>query len=194
MTDNSRSPAFVILDYHTPYAPHKQQFCINNWFPVSSGHDMGTVTAHDASTADLKAMIDDLLGTMSVFALPDTVWDLATVFTQAAPTGPAFPQASYVPTQVGTSVGAAPRKATEITVVMHTVAFGICKMVLLDVPVNTNFEQKLPGDFSSADNAFIAEFGDPVKGWVGQDGSKPNAGIRITYNLNQKLRKEYRMV
>lgn len=194
MTLHSRSPAFVVLDYHTPYAPHKQQFCIRDWFPVSSGHDMGTVTAADASVVDLKNMIDQLLGTMSVFVLPDTVWDLATIYTQAAATGPAFPQANYVPTQLGTSVGAAPRKATEITVVMRTTAFNIVKAVLLDCPVSVNFEQKLPGAFSAADQAFVDEFGAVNNGWVGQDGNKPNTAVRITYNLNQKLRKEYRMV
>lgn len=194
MTLHSRSPAFIILDYHTPYAPHKQQFCLTDWFPASTGHDMGTCTAHDASIVDLKNSIDQLLGVMSVFALPDCVWDLATVFTQAAATGPAFPQASYVPTQVGVSVGAAPRKATEITYVMRTTAFNIVKMVLLDTPVSPNFDQKLPGAFSAADNAFLAEFGAVNNPWVGQDGSKPNTAVRITYNLNQKLRKEYRMV
>lgn len=193
MTEHSRSPAFVIFDYHSPYAPHKQQFCIRDWFPVSSGHDMGTVTAADASITDLQEMCNNLMGVMSVFALPDTVWDLVTVFTQAAPLGPAFPQASYVPTQVGVSVGGAPRKATEITYVMRTTAFNIVKMVLLDVPVNTNFDEKLPGAFSSADNDFLLTFGDPTAGWVGQDGSKPNTAVRITYNLNQKLRKAYRM-
>lgn len=194
MTLHSRSPAFVILDYHSPYAPHKQQFCIRDWFPVSSGHDMGTSTNADGSVGDLKTAIDDLLGVMSVFALPDTIWDLATVYTQAAPTGPAFPQANYVPTQVGVSSGTAPRKATEITYVMRTTTFNIVKMVLLDVPVSTNFEQKLPGAFSSADNAFLTEFGATNRPWVGQDGEKPNTAVRITYNLNQKLRKEYRMV
>lgn len=194
MTLHSRSPAFVILDYHSPYAPHKQQFCLRDWFPVSTGHDMGTSTAADGSIVDVKNAIDQLVGVMSVFILPDTQWDLATVFTQAAPTGPAFPQANYVPVQVGTATGTAPRKATELTYVMRTANFNIVKMVLLDCPVNTNFDQKLPGAFSAADNAFLTEFGHTTSPWVGQDGAKPNTPVRITYNLNQKLRKEYRMV
>jgi hypothetical protein len=133
------------------------------------------------------------LGVLSVFALPSTVWDLATVFTQAAPTGPAYPQASYVPTQVGVSAGGNPSKATEITYIMRTTNFGIVKMVMLDVPVNINFESKLPGAFSAADNAFLDTFGDQSNAWAGQDGFKPNTAVKITYNLNQKLRKEYRM-
>lgn len=193
MTEHSRSPAFVQLDYHTLYAPHKQQFCIRDWFPVSSGHPMGTSTAADGSIVDLQESIDDLLGAMSVFAMPDCVWDLATVYTQAAPLGPAFPQANYVPTQVGTLAGAPPRKATEITYVMRTTSFNIVKMVLLDVPVSTNFEEKLPGSFSGPDNAFLTAFGDVGRPWVGQDGAKPQTAVRITYNLNQKLRKAYRM-
>ena len=193
MTLHSRSPAFVILDYHTPYAPHKQQFCLTDWFPISSGHDMGTCTAHDASSVDLKTMIDNLLGNMASFALPDTVWDLATVYTQAAAVGPAFPQANYVPTQVGVSLGGAPRKATETTFVMRTTGFNIAKMVLLDVPVNTNFDQILPGSFSTQDIDFVTEIGLPSNAWCGQDGNRISSAIRKTFNLNQKLRKEYRM-
>jgi len=193
MTEHSRSPAFIVADYHTLYAPHKQQFCLRDWFPASSGHPMGTATAADGSIVDVKDCCDDLLGVMSVFALPDSVWDLVTVFTQALAVGPAFPQASYVPTQVGTSAGGAPRKATEITYIMRTTDFNIVKMVLLDTPVSANFEEKLPGAFSSADNAFLTEFGAVNRPWVGQDGAKPNTAVRITYNLNQKLRKAYRM-
>lgn len=194
MTLNSRNPAFIQLDYHSPYAPHKQQLCLKDWFPVSSGHPMGTCTAHDNTSVDLADMINNLVDVMAPFALSDTSWDLATVYTQAAATGPAFPQASMALTQVGSSPGAAPRKATEVTFVMRTASFGIVKMVLLDVPVNTNFDPVLNGDFSATDLAFLDEFEAPQNAWVGMDNSKPQTGIKKTFNLNQKLRKEYRMV
>jgi hypothetical protein len=193
MTQNSRSPAFVILDYHSPFAPHKQQFCLKDWFPPSTGHDFGTCTAHDSSSADVGDMITRLVDKIKVFAKTDTIWDLGTVFTQALPVGPAFARASGPLGVAGVNTGGAPRKATEFTLVMRSSGFAIAKLVALDVPVSSEFEPILPGSFPSSITDFLAEFGAITNGWVAQDGNQITQGVKATYNLNQKLRKEYRM-
>jgi hypothetical protein len=193
MTAHSRSPAFVIVDSHSAYGLHKSQFCLKDFFPVSSGHAMGTATAHDGSNCDLVTAIDDLLGVISVVYLPTTVFDLATVYTQALPTGPAFPQAQYVPTQVGVSSAGGPHKATETIFVMRTAAFNIVKLVMMDSPVGAAFDPLPVGAWGAPENDILVEFGAMNRPWVGFDGERPATGVKITYNLNQKLRKEYRM-
>lgn len=194
MTPHSRSPAFIVIDSHSAFAPHKSQFCIADFFPPSSGHLLGTATAHDGTIVDLINCVDQLLGVISVVYLPSTIFDLATVYTQALAVGPAFPQASYVPTQVGVSASDGPHKATETTFVFRTSAFNIAKMVMLDTPVPGNFDQIPVGSWGAPQNAILAEFGALNNPWTGLDGNRPAQGVRITYNMNQKLRKEYRMV
>lgn len=193
MTAHSRSPAFIIVDSHSAYGLHKSQFCLTDFFPPSTGHDLGTATAHDGSNVDLITAVDDLLGVISTVYLPTTVFDLATVYTQALPVGPAYPQASYVPTQVGVSSAGGPHKATETIFVMRTTAFNIVKLVMLDTPVSALFDPLPVGSWGAPQTDILDEFGALNRPWCGLDGNRPDQGIKITYNLNQKLRKEYRM-
>ena len=194
MTLHSRSPAFIIIDSHSPYAPHKSQMCLRDFFPPSAGHNLGTSTATDTTSADNETMVNDLVDALKVFYLATTVFDLATVYTQALPTGPAFPIAAVALTQVGTSVSAGQAKAVQASFQFRTTTFHIAKLVLLDVPVGGGGFEKIPfGSWDANSLSLLNQLVDPATSWVGQDGDPFNQGVSITYTMNEKLRKAYRM-
>lgn len=194
--NNSLYPSFVIIDYHSAYAPHKMTIPTTQWFAASLGGSIGSYIDHDGDPVDAEAMINDLVDLMAVFFLSTTHFDLATVYTMAAPTGAAIPRGSVALTQVGSSSATGLAKAIQTTINMRTSGLkGGAKLVFLDAPLGSaGFDKLLPSGFSSALNALVAKFTDRTAAWICRNGAIVDAAISVTFDLNDKLRKEYRMV
>lgn len=194
--NNSLYPSFVIIDYHSAYAPHKMTIPTTQWFPTPLGGALGSYVDHDGDPVDGEAMIDDLVDLMAVFFLSTTHFDLATAYTMAAPTGIAVPRGSVALTQVGSSAATGLAKAIQTTINMRTDGFkGGAKLVFLDAPLGSSgFEKLLPSGFSSALNDLVAKFSDRSAAWICRNGQIVSTAISVTFDLNDKLRKEYRMV
>lgn len=193
MAPNSLSPAFVVISYHSAFGAHKMTIPTRTWFPTSAGGTLGTFLAWDTSTVDAEAMINALVDKLKVYALPSTVFDEAAVYTKATATAPSIPQGTAALTQVGTSTATTPHKATSATFNFKTAGNGNAKLVLLDTPVNANFDPLLPASFSSNDLALQSEFVAPVNAWSGRDDTQPDHLRRITFDLNDRLQKLYKM-
>lgn len=194
MTPHSLSPAFVRLDYHSAYAPHVCILPTLEWFPTSITGTMGSYAGHNSTPIDAEDMINALVDALAAQHKSTTIFDLATVYTQANPTGQAIPRASAALTQVGSNAAAGPDKATQMTLNGRTTNFNPFKLVLLDVPMGTsNFNKITPGNFTAAISGIFTEYALSSNAWCGRDDGQPSFPISATLTLNERLRKEYRM-
>lgn len=193
MAPNSLSPAFVVIDYTSAYAPHKMTIPTLEWFPVNLTGTLGSFSNWGSTTLDGEQMVNDLVDKLLPFVPATTTFVGVTVYTKATATADSIPRASAVLTQVGTYAGAVPSKARSATFNMKTTANGDSKLVLLDAPTSPTFDPTLPVAFSADAIALITQFADPSQGWSGRDNARVNTGRKVTYDLNDKLQKQYKM-
>lgn len=194
MAPNSLYPAFIRLDYHSAYAPHVMILPTKEWLPTSIGGTLGSYEGWSGIPVDAEDMVNDLVTAMKPFFLASTTFDLATVYTMAAAVAPAIPQATVGLAVAGTNVDVVSQaKAVQQTLSMRTTGGGHMKMVFLDAPAGSGFDKAFPAGFSAAELALVAQLRNDLNAWSGRDNSQPGPAISVTYTLNEKLRKEYRM-
>jgi hypothetical protein len=69
------------------------------------------------------------------------------------------------------------------------------KLVFLDSSHGANdFDKQFASSFNAAAIALVLEFGDPSNAWSARDNTRPSVAISATYDLNDALRKQYRMI
>jgi len=190
---SSLSPAFVLINYHSEFAPHKQIIPTLNWFDETSSGGSGTFDSWTAGHIDADDMIKDLVNAMKG-AMPDTVtFDNYVIFTQASETANPVPVAAGTLAIDGTLSTPGWYKAVQGTFSWRTTAFGLFKLVLLDFASGNTFDKanSVPGSGALFD--MNAEVVSDMKGWSGRDNGQPHGFISATETLNEKLRRAYRM-
>lgn len=190
---NSLYPAFVLINYHSTYGPHKMIIPTRAWQATNITGTIGSYTAWDSSQVDAELMVNDLVTTFLPFFLATTSFDAATVYTLASPTSPQLPQATVALTAVGTSTSTTQAKAGETHYSFRDTGFNLSGITFLDAPVNVGFEPKTPASFSVEDDSLKLEFTAVNRAWSSRAGFRPSVLRRATYDLNGKLRKEYGM-
>lgn len=181
---NALGPYYVQINYHGAQAPHTMTIPTLAW---NSSQDFDT---HALGTIGDSLMITNLVDSMLDMFLSDTVFDNWTVFKQLLPTDKPLPVNSGKFTgKVGTGALTGWAAAVEVQFIMRTVSFGIAKLVLLDAASSNVFFPVLTPTTEQA--AVIAEWTDIGNGWCGRDNTRPNVFLKLTKNLNQKLRQEY---
>lgn len=194
MAPNSLSPASVVIDYHTDFAPHRMTIPTKEWFPTSITGVLGSYEAWDLSPVDAEVMVNNLCVLLADLVPASTIFDTATVYTQATPTSENIPRASASLAIVGTGAAGSFPEAVSGTFNFKTLANGDAKLVLLDFPLGTGgFRAIHPSAFGAEVLALEAEFISPTRAWSGRDDSRPAALRKVTFDLNDKLQKEYRM-
>ena len=195
MAPNSLSPSSVVIDYHTPFAAHKMTLCTLQWLPTNLAGTLGSYLAWDGITSvDAEAMVNDLVDLLTPFVKSTTQFDFATVYNQATPTSDNIPARSVALTQVGTSTATGFTQAQSATFNFKTTANGDAKIVLLDAPLGSaGFLATHPASFGSAELALAVEFQFDQKAWSGRDDAKPSVLRKVTFDLNEKLQKAYKM-
>lgn len=187
-------PCSCALRYHSAYAPHVMTIPLTAWSPVSSGHDSGTNLAWDSSQVDTKDMITGLVDLLIPFFDTNTHFDGYTIFTYATITGPALPQseATFMG-KVGTSSATIP--ASMASYIFRTAGFGSARIILLDTVVTSTFQPKtvLLSPADDDEIALINYWMDDGNAFAGRDGTQVTFWRKITYKLNDALRKEYRL-
>jgi len=192
MAPNTLSPASIVIKYHSVWSPHAMTIPTRDWIPTPVTGDLGSFEAWDSSTVDGEVMVNALVDNLKVFCQPGMTFDEATVYTKADATAPNIPRKSVALTQVGTSASAEPAQAIAYTFHFRTLANGIAKLMLLDVPIASNwFAPILPADFDAAALALEAAFTNISSAWSGRDDSRPDLMRKITVDLNDKLQKQY---
>lgn len=193
MAPNSLSPASVVIDYSSLFAPHKMTIPTREWFPVNITGLLGSFSNWSSISVDGQDMVEALINKLKPFVPPTTTFTGATVYTMATAGAPNIPRATVALAVVGTYAGSTPFKARSATFMGKTTANGDAKLVLLDAPTSPTFDPSLPIDFSADALALFVEWADPANAWSGRDDAKVNTGRKVTYDLNDKLQKQYKM-
>lgn len=192
MAPNSLYPCSVLFDYHTAFAPHKMILPLNEWSPISGGHPAGTNTDWTSGQVDTDDMVVGLVDLLLPFYPNTTVFDSYTIFTYASPTDPARPQVT-VPIVFGTGSGSAGTPAAQATFNFKTTGFGVFKLVMLDILPGSNFQPvtSFPSPAYDTTIALRDYLISTANAFRGRDNNRISLLKRITYTLNEKLRKEY---
>lgn len=194
MTPHAPGPTIIQVQYSTPFGFHNMRMYTRHWNPASTGHDLGEVGRwSDDTLIDLETMVNDMVTLFLPFYKADCSFDLATVFTQAAPGDPLIPVASKALTgMVGTDVTTCQRKAVQLTTSMRTVGNNIAKSVLLDCQSFNNFDPVRTVGAAPDIDLIVAEFADVTNAWSGKDDTRISTFIGAFKTLNEALRKAYR--
>lgn len=191
MTVNSLYPAYLEINYHSSFAPHVMTIPLISWEPsVDIAGELGTWGGTPVQASDGVQTLVDLL--LPFF--PSTVeFDYFFVHTYASPTADPVVAAGATLTGAGSAGTPGWSKATQATFTFKTAAGGLSKSVLLDNATGNNFNPlnfaSLTGDALTyvnwylSDDSFIA----------GRDNARPSFFLKISYDLNDALRKQYHM-
>lgn len=194
MAPNSLSPASGVISYHTGFATHKMTIPTSEWFPLGITGDLGSYLDHDGDPIDAEEMWTDLCNLLKPFVLPTTTFDTVTVYTMATPTSPQIPRASVALGIDGTSVLTGFSEAQSSTFNFKTSGNGDFRLVLLDVPLTaTGFRAIHPDGFGAPVTALSDFVTGRTTAITGRDDTVPSVLRKITFDLNDKLQKEYRM-
>lgn len=194
MAPNSLYPCSAVIGYRSAYAPHKMTLPLLAWSPISGGHPAGTNLNWNAAQTDTADLIEDFIDLLKPFFYTTTVFTDWTIYTYATPTAPARP---VVSAQIsgGAGTGGATIPASQASWMFKTTGFGVFKLVMLDTKVSAAFGP-LTALVSPADDDEIAVIDyvkDDAMSFAGRDGDKVSVWHKITYTLNEKLRKSYRL-
>lgn len=165
-----------------------------DWNPPSGGHPSGTFLAHDTSQADAEDMIDALVAQLRAVWLATTHITEAIIYTMASTTSPAIPQVTYEIGLAGTNDNAGWAEATQLTFTLRTDLFNKMKLVMLDVPSDNDFNKyTAEADISPEFQDIVTVVKSDVWGWCGRDRGQPTTFVSMIFDLNDGLRKRYRL-
>lgn len=194
MAPNSLSPASVDIEYHTTWATHHMTIPTRAWSPVGIGGDLGSFDDWVGGNVDGEAMVTDLVNKLKVVCPTVTVFDSATVYTMDTATSPRIPRKQVALGIAGTATPTGFWQAQSATLNFKTLANGNFKLVLLDQPYGSHgFNADHPADFSSAILDIETQLRADLNGWAGRDDTQIGELRKMTFDLNDKLQREYRM-
>lgn len=188
MTPNFLGPYWGQINY-TGYTPHTMTLPIKGWNP---GPLQGDCDIWSGGTISALSMFTDFATVLLPLFNADTSFNNFIIFKQLLPADDPQPVASAnFSGLIGTNTSATWAFAVERIFLARSTAFGLCKLDLLDAVSNNSFTPIIsPG---TDDQALLTEWMSPSKGWSARDNFKPDTFLKITCNLNQKLRKELRL-
>lgn len=190
MAPNSLFPAFVVIDYHSAYAPHKMTIPTKDWNP---GAGFGDFETWAGASIAADTMVEALVDVMKEFFPSTSSFDGWTVYTKTDPDAIAIPRAAKVLGVAGTAATTPPIKATQATWTAKTTAGGIAKFSMMDIAAPATFERVTSGGLTADAIAFIDEWFASTNGWSGRDNTQPYFFLQLAYTMNEKLRREYHM-
>jgi hypothetical protein len=194
MTPNSLSPASAVISYHTLYGSHKMTVPTTTWFPTSITGSIGSYLDHDGDPLDAEVMWTAYCNLLKPIILTTTVFDSVTVYTQATPTSDNIPRASVALGITGTGSTSSKSQAQSATFNFKAGGNTDFKVVLLDQPYwSGGFLAQHPADFTADDIAFAAYITGRTSAIVARSDEIPYELRKITFDLNDKLQKAYRM-
>jgi len=194
MAPGSLFPCSVAINYSNSYGRHKMTIPLNEWSPVSGGHIAGTNLAWDETQVDTDTMINGLVDLLKVFQPTDCTFTDYTISTYASFTDPGVPKVSK-PIVTGVGTGGAVIPATQATYNFKTTGFKPFKIVLLDTRVSSDFGplKSLVSPANDDEIALRDFIIDDANAFMGRQNEQPAVLTQVTYTLNEKLRKSYRL-
>lgn len=184
-------PAFVKIDYTTPYAPHTMVRPTLNWSGSGLG-DPGTFITHAEGTIAGDEMVEQFIDLMMELYYTTSTTVAYTIYRVPevdADPEPVFGKSYAVPGTI-TVDPTDKYKAWVATMQFRTTAFGIAKINLIEAQ-RAGFEGKQTGALTGDFAAFAANFTASTNGWAGRDNGRPLVYLNTIYNLNERLFRQY---
>ena len=193
MALHSLFPAYVQIDYHSPWGAHKMTLPTRTWDDtiVAGGH--GAFLSWTEDPVDADDMIKDLVNVLKPFWMPESFFDQYTIYAFADEDSEPVPVTANSLGIEGTEPNDNWAKAVQTTFSIRTADFGQIKLVFLDAPQPASFDKILSFDASPEAIAVMDELSNDEKAWSGRDNARPMQLVQIAYTLNEKLRREYNM-
>jgi len=194
MAENSLYPGFIKFDYHSVYGAHSQIVPTTAWnsVPLVPGNALGSYTNWSSAPCDGELMAIDLATALNAFLPATGGYDTATVYTLDTETSPARPRATLALGLTGTNVSTAWSKAASQTFVARDSEFSLGKIVQLDVPT-ASFDPLVDLSGSAPAQEVFDTWSALGWAWATRNGLRPESFVRLVYDLNDKLRREYDM-
>lgn len=191
MAPNSLSPASVVIDYHSAYAPHKMTLPTTEWFPTPVSGDLGSYLGWNSVPVDAEAMIMALIDKLKVFLKTNAAFDNITIYTQATATSPNIPRLSKAISVAGTAA-TGDEAAVSRTWNFKTTENGSGKVELLDTPIPATWFNRIhAADFNSGEQDVVDVIEASGNAFSGRDDNQFQTCRSITLDLNDKLQRMY---
>ncbi len=189
---NDIFPAFVKINYHSSFAPHTMTIPTLAWINSGGGGGAGEFDTHAGGTVDADSMINDLVDELVALYPVTCTFDNYVIFSVPSLGARGNPVASKPLGTVGTNASTTWSKAVQVTMNWRTDAFNLFKLVSLDCISGGSFDKvnSISGGFLAAIDALVTS---SVQGWAGRDNGQPSTFVSQTTDLNDALRRRYRM-
>jgi hypothetical protein len=193
MPVHSLFPAYIKLAYHSAYGAHNMILPTREWFAAGLTGDLGSFENWSSLPVDAEAMITDLCNAFIPFYPASCAFDTATVYTLENETAPARPRKTVALGIVGTYVGALVTKAVQHTYIFRDEEFNMSKLVMLDCIAPGSWDALSDLSGSATAQEIVDTFTAPGYAFASRAGFRPQSFVKITYKLNDELRKQYGM-
>lgn len=194
MGNNTLYPAFVRVNYTTPYGVHSMSIP-----SVGAVPDAGALSGWlfdlrgAAISIDVDVSVNDFIDLLPSWFKTGVKFTDYTLFTVNAPGDPGLPRLSRPLTQVGTNTASGWDKATQLTFTWRTEDFGLFKLVLLDYNSGGDFSKTVDPTLYPNLNA-LNNYVTSTNSWLsGRDGARPTTFLQGSSTLNEKLRRSYKL-
>jgi len=199
MTAVIASPATLyptIIDFvqHSTYGTHHMRLGAREWNSVGAGGDLGSFEAWNTTTIDAEAMIDEFILKAKVFFHTTSEFDTVTILTMASPTSPAIPKTGKALAVAGTNSSSSWRKAVQQHWTFRDTGWNESNFVFLDTPFGTTFDPTSDPTGITEVTDMIAVYTADSNAWSSRKNLQPTTFRKISYTLNNALRKQYGMV
>lgn len=187
-------PAFFRIQYQSAYSAHTMTIPMRTWSPDAVPTHKGYFLSWNGALVGADGMIDGFKDLLLPFFLATTSFENYQIFTMASPTAQAVPvRGDVFAVQAGTNVSTSWAKAVEQIYTFRTTVASLAKLYFLDIPTNNNFDRNTTVTPASALEALIAYYTDPDNAFSARVDGRPDVYLQATANINEKLRKAYRM-
>lgn len=193
MAPNSLAPGYVLIAYHSAYGKHNMILPTRAWSQTPITGALGSWVNWNSVPIDGEDMVTAFVTAIKAAFLATTIFDTATVYTQADENSPAFARKSIALSIAGTNSGTLQAKAVQHNWMFRDDEFSQSKLTFLDAPIGSNFDPTSDISGSPALVAIYDEWTSVDNAWSSRNGLRPSQFVKITYTLNEKLRKEYGM-
>jgi hypothetical protein len=194
MAPGSLAPAFVQIGYSSAHGEHVMTRPTRAWSPPAGSSTAGFFDDWVGGQIDANVMIEALVDLMADLMATTSSFDYFIIYTQAdADSEPIIAHIGTL-TAPGTVTASAQDKGTQAHYALLDTGGAKCGITLMDMPLEYGFERKnFIGSLATPESLMIAEFTADTNGWSSRKDGRPVVFKRATYDMNDALRKRYRM-
>lgn len=194
MAQNSLSPAFVRINYASPWGSHVMTVPS---VPLITGAYAPTGYAFQLRGAALPVAVDDavtdFVNVLKPLFYNGVNFSDAVVYSQPTPSDIPQPVASFPLDITGTATFGLIRKAVQMTFTWRADDFTLFKLVLLDGEMNTSDKATYPGYYGAAGTALDDYVTSDTTWLASRGGGRPTTFLQVSVTLNEKLRRSYNL-